>query len=326
MTGREDGRDARTAVVRIAIAMAVALSFSLGVYLILSSVTPVPQLISVSFMGVLPAAVSAFVAYVGDPFGTRPWKFYLSVPLWILAAVVVVGFFVLREGVICIVMLAPFWAASGIAGTWLTYLVRGRLKGNSSYGFTLLALPLLAIQAERAAPPPAPQTYTVTRDIVVEAPPEAIWPLLRGIPDVKPGEGRWNVSQDLLRIPRPLGASLSRDGVGAVRTGRWGEDIVFREAITQWRPGARIGWRFDFEGTTWGFQDKHLLPNSGYFRVTEGGYSLTPLGPNRTRVSLDTTYWLRTPVNAYSAVWGQLLLGDIESNLLALVKQRAERT
>lgn len=324
MSEQQGERRTRTAAVRIVVAVTVALAFSLGVYLILSSVQHVPALISFSFLLVLPAAVSAFIAYVADPFGERPLGFYLAVPAFVLVAVVVVGIVFLKEGVICVILLAPFWLASGTAGTWATHAIRRRLKGNTSYGFALLALPLLAMQAERAAPLPQPQTYTVSREIVVAATPEAIWPLLRGIPDVKPGEGRWNVSQDVLGIPRPLGAHLAGDGVGAERTGRWGQQIVFREVITQWRPDARIGWRFIFDDATWGFQDKHLKPNSSYFRVTEGGYSLEPLGANRTRLTLDTTYWVRTPVNAYSAAWGQLLMGDIENNLLALVKQRAE--
>jgi hypothetical protein len=40
---------------------------------------------------------------------------------------------------------------------------------------------------------------------------------------------------------------------------------------------------------------------------------------------LDTGYRMRTPVNGYAALWGELFLGDLEGNLLALVKQRAER-
>lgn len=324
MAEREEWRDARSAAIRITIAVSIALAFSLGVYLLLSSIKDMPALISFSFLLMLPAAVSAFVVYVADPFGERPFGFYMAAPAVILIAVVLLGFFVLKEGMICVVMLAPVWLASGTCGAWAMFAIRKRLKGNTSHAWVLLALPLLAIPAERAAPPPAPRTYTVARSIVVDASPDAIWPLLRGIPDVKPGEGRWNVSQDVLGIPRPLGARLSRDGLGAVRTGHWGQRIVFREAITQWRPGQRIGWRFVFDDATWGFQDKHLRPDSSYFRVTDGGYSLEPLGPGRTRLTLDTTYWVRTPVNGYSAIWGQFLMGDIEDNLLALVKQRAQ--
>ena len=41
-------------------------------------------------------------------------------------------------------------------------------------------------------------------------------------------------------------------------------------------------------------------------------------------MTLDTRYRIRTPVNAYSAWWGEVFLGDIHDNLLAVIKARAE--
>jgi hypothetical protein len=35
---------------------------------------------------------------------------------------------------------------------------------------------------------------------------------------------------------------------------------------------------------------------------------------------------MKTRLNGYAALWGELFLGDLESNLLALVKGRAEGT
>lgn len=102
--------------------------------------------------------------------------------------------------------------------------------------------------------------------------------------------------------------------------------VAFRERIVEWRPGERIDWRFIFARIDgWRFTDRHLIPDSAYFRVATGGYSLEPLGPGRTRLVIETRYWLRTPVNGYSALWGEIFLGDLENNLLALVKARAER-
>ncbi len=92
-----------------------------------------------------------------------------------------------------------------------------------------------------------------------------------------------------------------------------------------WEPDARISWRLIFDNIdAWGYTDQHLMPDSAYFRVTEGGYHIVPVGPHRIRVVLATAYWIRTPVNAYAALWGELFLGDLENNLLALVKQRAD--
>jgi hypothetical protein len=80
-------------------------------------------------------------------------------------------------------------------------------------------------------------------------------------------------------VPRPIGARLLRDCLGAERVARWQYGIGFREKITEWQPGRRIGWTFDFGGSRgWHFTDRHLRPDSDYFRVTSVGYTLAPLG------------------------------------------------
>lgn len=60
--------------------------------------------------------------------------------------------------------------------------------------------------------------------------------------------------------------------------------------------------------------------------MTTGGYDTQPLAPDLTRITLHTRYAVRTPVNAYAALWGEMFLGDLENNLLAVIKGRAERT
>lgn len=320
-------RRTRTATTRIGAATALALAFALGVYLLLEATRPVDGLVSFSFLLILPAAVCAFVAYVGDPFAERSRRTYLQIPLWILLAVVIVSLAVLREGVICIILLAPLWLVSGLVGVSITYAMRRR--GNTDgrlYCSALFLIPLAATQIEPYVPLPTAAAI-VSRSIVIHAPTADIWPLLRGIPDVQPGEGRWTVSQDVIGIPKPLGAHMVGDGIGADRFARWGHNIRFRERITRWQPGREIAWRFIFDDIAgWAYTDRHLMPDNGYFRVTTGGYRMEPLGDGRTRVTVYTRYRVTTPVNAYSRLWGELFLGDLENNLLAVVKQRAERT
>jgi hypothetical protein len=314
----------RGVALRLFSALSVAAAFGLGAYALLEATRPNNGLVSFSFLLVLPAAVTAFVAYVVDPWGERSFAQYLAIPFWLALVVVGLSIAVLREGVICVLILSPLWLGSGMVGSAITYRIMQMLHDGRRYCTALLVLPLAAMQIEPAIPLPE-TTVTVTRSIVIAAEASAIWKLLRGIPDVHPGEGRWNISQDVIGVPRPIGARLVGEGIGAERLAVWGHNISFKERITAWQPGVRIGWRFIFDNMDgWGYTDRHLLPKSAYFRVVEGGYRMVPLGAHRTRIILDTGYWIRTPVNAYSALWGELFLGDLENNLLALVKQRAE--
>jgi hypothetical protein len=308
---------------RAASAAAIALAYALGVYVLLESFRGAPGLVSIAFLVVQPAAICAFIAYLSDLGGTRKVTPYIMVPVWTALAVIAVSAVVLKEGVICMVILTPLWLISGMIGSLLTYRLRDRVASGKVFCSAALALPLLALQVEPLLPTPA-HDYVVSRSIVVAATPSRIWPLLRGIPDVHPDEGRWNISQDIIGVPRPLSARLFGEGLGAERLANWGAHVEFKERIVEWRENERIGWRFVFEGSRgWEFTDRHLYPDSTYFRVTTGGYSLRPVDAGHTLLTLETRYWIATPVNDYAALWGELFLGDLEDNLLALVKGRA---
>lgn len=318
-------RPMRPALVRIGAAFGVALAFCLAVYLLLEATRPDGGLIGFTFLLILPAAASAFVAYVADPWRERPLLSYLLVPLWILLAVLPFSIIFLREGTICVVILSPLWLVSGAAGAGITYAIRHRVSNDRNYCIALLTIPLVAMQVEPMIPLPQ-ANYTVSREVVVNATPAKIWPMLEGINTVRPDEGAWTFSQDVIGIPRPVGAKLIGKDVGADRLARWTYGINFRERITQWEINRKIGWRFVFDNINgWEFTDRHLMPTSRYYQVTDGGYTMTPINSHQTLVRLHTSYWVKTPVNAYSALWGEVFVGDLETNLLTLIKGRTEK-
>ena len=322
--GKIEIRDVRPVVIRIVAATATALAFCLAVYLLLEAVRPDSGLIGFSFLLVLPAAVSAFVAYVADPWRKRSLGAYLLVPLWILLAVIPFSIIFLREGTICVVILSPLWMASGMIGSGITYWARHKIRDGKKYCLTMFAIPLVSMQVEPMVILPVSH-FTVEREIIVNATPAEIWPMLEGIPDVRSGEGAWNFSQDIIGVPRPVGATLVGENVGADRMAKWTYGINFRERITQWQPNHSISWKFIFDNLDgWEFTDRHLLPSTHYYRVTDGGYTMTPINAAQTQVKIHTSYWVKTPINGYSALWGEVFVGDLENNLLALIKHRAE--
>lgn len=302
---------------------AFAAAFALGAYFLLQSFRGSAGVMGVAFLFVLPAAICGFLAYVFDPHGKRSRGQYMLIPLWVVLAVIAVSAIVLREGVICILMLSPAWLVAGMAGAEMAYRAKRVAVNDTAYCSAIIALPLLAMTLEPLIPVPT-STFTVTRSAVLDASASEIWPLVRGIPDVKPREGCWNLSQDVIGIPRPISARLIGDGMGAQRLAVWGSRIRFRETIVDWAQDRRIGWRFKFDDLAgWGMTDRHLLPDSPHFKVVSGGYDLQPLPGGRTRVTLHTDYRVTTLVNGYAGLWGELFLGDLENNLLALIRQRA---
>ena len=58
-------------------------------------------------------------------------------------------------------------------------------------------------------------------------------------------------------------------------------------------------------------------------RLTEGSYRLEKV-EGGTRLTLQTSYRLHTPVNAYLGLWGELFLQDFHGAVLDVIKARSE--
>ncbi len=310
---------------RLLAGFALALAIALSVYLLMSfSKAGNGAVASIWFLAVLPAFLSALICYIGDPRRTRGANFYWAVPAILVGLVDLASAIVLREGVVCLIMLSPIWLAGGWIGAFVLRAQRKRKFDPNVFRSTLLGLPLVLGVAESQVRF-APETITLTRQVVVHATPAEIWPYAVANAHIADTEGQWTFSQNIVGLPRPRATVMHGSGVGAVRTAYWGDHISFDEDITQWQPGRRLGWSFAFPNDSLqAYTDKHISPDGPFLKIDSGDYSLTPLGPDRTLLTLRTRYIAKTHVNAYAALWGEILLGDIESNVLAVVKHRAE--
>lgn len=300
------------------------MAICIGDYYLIESLNDNGVATSLSFLFVLPFVISAIICLISDPFGRAKIMHYIYTPMIMVGIAALISYFFLKEGIICIAMLSPLWLGAGMIGGLATRSLR-KLYGANRFGsFSLLLLPFIALWAEPLFPA-VEQTRTVSRSLVVKANPEQIWPLLKGVPDVHENEGRWNLTQDILGVPRPLGARLDHDGLGAARQARWAQDIRFSEVVTTWSPNRAIGWRFEFNGNkSWSKVDRHLSPDGTVLRIQTGGYRIEPLADGQSRVTLYTQYRMKTPLNDYASAWGEVFLGDMENNLLWLIKGRAE--
>ena len=276
--------------------------------------------VSVSILVGLPFCVGAIGRLLFKIFGIATGSNVTSAAIFMVLAVFFVGAVVLQEAIICMLMAAPFWVFSGWLGVFFMGLALHRNPNKPrANGAAFLLLPYAMLGAELHLQP-SPQTYSVSRSIVVDAPANAVHPLLSEMRDISPDEGRWNVSQDLLGVPRPVSAVVS----GNVRLARWQNDVSFEERIELDAP-SEMRWRFAFPNDSVSrHTDRHIAPDGAHLTIETGGYRLEPLPGDRVRLTLDTTYTARTSVNAYASLWGELILGDIQSNVLAIIRQRAE--
>lgn len=310
-------------VSRVAAGFVLAMAIALSVFVLMTATSSGSIWFgSVWFLGLLPAVLCAVICYVGDADLQRSRAFYWQVPVALAGLVCAASVFILREGVICLVMLSPIWLGSGWIGAFVMRSQRHR-RGRAVES-SFLIIPLLAGVMEAQIPLPH-ETVSVSRTVVIEASAHQIWPHAVSSRDISDDEGRWTVTHNLIGMPRPRDSITIGQGVGAVRTAYWGRSVNFEERLVTWEPGSRLGWDFRFTNTSvQDNTDRHIAPDGQFLTVDSGEYVLRPLTPTRTELTLTTRYIAKTHVNPYARLWGELMMGDIEQNVLTIIKDRAE--
>ena len=310
---------------RVASGFAFALAIAFSAYLLFNvSKAGGAWFASLWFLALLPAVLCALICYIGDPDQDRPASFYWRVPLVLVGIVDAGSFLLLREGVICLLMLSPIWIASGWVGALLLRSQRKGARHRRTLQSSLLIIPLLAGVVEAQVPRPHEQVL-LSRSILVRATPGEIWPYAVSNRWISPREGRWTITHNIIGVARPRATRVNGDGVGAVRTAYWGDHINFEERITDWTPGRKLGWRFDFANSSiQDYTDKHISPDGEFLKIDTGDYTIRPIAPGVTRLTLNTRYIAMTHVNLYARLWAELLLGDTQDNVLTIIRDRAE--
>ncbi len=279
----------------------------------------------------LPYVLGALIAFITAPNGTTRKGHYIWMPTLLVPLVLIVGGAIVREGIVCLIMALPLWLPAAIGGS---FTVKRLMKRYAQPGIDLssfdvhiaLALPVVLFLSDMFVPQPV-SDYRVERSIVLNAQPEDIWPHLLKMDHIASREGRWNLTQNAMRIPRPVSAIVTGEGAGAIRHAAWNDDITFEEHIFDWQDGRQLRWTFHFPNDSVHMKtDRHLAPDGHHLRIQEGGYTLQPLGNGQTRLVLHTAYQAQTPLNFYAALWGEVFLGDIQSNILAIIETRTTRT
>ncbi len=251
------------------------------------------------------------------------WSTALLLPWASVAIAVSITLFSGHEGVICALMALPLMLGSASAGGALALIARSmssRAMGIAAVGSALL--PLGAARLEQSTPPPL-ELRTTRNTIDIEARSEAVWREIARVRAIDPADLPWRVSH-LFGFPRPIEATLSHEGVGAVRKASFERGLVFTETVTTWEPLARLAFTIVADPVPPEALDEHVTIGGPYFDVLEGEYRLEVLAPDRVRLHLSSEHRLSTRFNAYAGWWSDLVMSDIQGAILEVVKARAE--
>jgi Polyketide cyclase / dehydrase and lipid transport len=279
---------------------------------------------SFGYVFVLPWVLGYVTATSLAP-GRRWWQSGLAAMASVCLSLVValaVGW----EGSICLVMAAPVYLPLALLGG----LVGHRVRRSDAYGarqhFALIALVTLPLGS--AAIESRALTDERLRDvhdsIEIAATPEAVWPFIARVAAItEPQESPffW------LGFPKPVEATLSFEGVGGVRHARFERGLTFIETVHTWDPPRALGFGIEVDPahTPLTTLDAHVTVGGRYFDVLDGAYRIEPIGPRRVRLHLTSRHRISTHFNAYTALWSDALMSEIQSNILRVLKGRVER-
>lgn len=282
---------------------------------------------SIGFLCVVPLAVGAIAVTLGDRAGQRSPLYWFLAP-WLPTLALFVTVFVLAwEGALCLVMAAPIvFAAASLGGLMagLVLFVRRRHVDARRATLGLALLPFVVAPIESRRPQPD-ALRDVETGAVIEADAATVWRQVVRVPAIGVDEQRRSFFH-AIGIPRPLEATLDRDGVGGLREASFHGGIRFRERVSEWQPERRLGFTISVVpgSVTPYVLDEHVRVGGEHFDVLYGRFRLEPLGPRRTRLRLESRHRLTTRFNAYAGVWSDAVMRDLQEGICDVIRRRSE--
>ena len=245
-----------------------------------------------------------------------PW-----VPTLLVVAVsVLIGW----EGSICIVMALPILLLGATIGGYIGSI---RALRRWSARSIVVAMPFLVAPLEQRVEARTQWIETVS-EITIVAPVAAVWPLVVSVDSIRPDEQRPALYTSI-GFPRPISATISGSGVGAIRAARFERGLVFTETVTRWEPERLLSFSIDpnTESIPPTTLDPHVTIGGPFFDVLTGTYELHPTdGGRATRLVLRSQHRVSTRFNFYAVLWVDRVMASIQQNILRVHKARAEHS
>jgi len=162
----------------------------------------------------------------------------------------------------------------------------------------------------------------VENSVTVHASPEAVWRQIVRVPAIQESEQSFSPLH-LLGLPRPVEATLSFEGIGAVRHASFERGLVFVETVNEWRPDQSIGFSIVRDRTSPPPEPLGAIGGPA-FDMLSGRYEIEPLPDGRVVLHLSSAHRLTTRFNWYAGTWTEPIMSELQRYILAIVKARAE--
>ncbi len=287
---------------------------------VLSEAKTVLTVMSISFMIFGPLLIGYFTIRSMN----RRDLSALQAFLWPFASVILgclVTLLFKYEGLICIVMYLPVGLIlSGIGGL----IARAKLNTGRKMNLALLVLPLATHVFENNISF-SPQQHQVQNSIAINGSAAKVWDEIKSVKTITRSELA-NSWVHEIGFPRPLDAEIDVERVGGVRTARFERGLVFNETVDEWKPDERLSFRIDVDPKDIPptALDEHVTIGGPFFDVLHGTYQIEKNSDGTLTLKLESQFRLSTHFNFYASLWTDLIMHQIQSDILSVIKQRVE--
>ena len=232
---------------------------------------------------------------------------------------------VAMEGLICILMAAPFAVCLAVLGGFLGYAIQSArwLRGGTPAALSIALLLTPAFFSVEYFVKPQASTFVVKSAMEVNAPPERVWKEVVAFAEIAPPK------ELIFRagVAYPIRADIYGHGVGAVRHCVFSTG-PFVEPIEVWDEPRLL--RFSVAANPAPLNEltpyAHIEPPHlhGYFESHKGQFLLTELPGGRTRLEGMTWYTHSMWPEAYWHLWSDYIIHRIHLRVLNHIKSRVE--
>ena len=280
--------------------------------------------LSLSLLVIVPLVTAGIAGFLSARAG-RTLSQSIGAAFLTLTAILTILGFAAMEGVICILMAAPFVGLLGIIGALLGHWL-ATLTSRPAYQVQSAAwLAVIVCAVGESVTPPAPLEDVVTSEVIINATPSQVWKQLKDIRDLPaPTEPLF-----VLGVAHPVETYvIGEGGVGAERICRLSTGDM-PERITVWKPEQELQFvvldtpATMREATFFGrnLEAAHL---HGTYVSLEGGFRLEALPNGQTRLTGNSRYLLTITPASYWNLWTRQIVSQVQLRVMNHVKAKAE--
>lgn len=233
-------------------------------------------------------------------------------------AILLLGLIVFAiEGLICILMAAPFALFLTWLGAAIGHTITETTPNQSIPSIVVLfmLIPLVAFKENKMVPAIQP----VTTKVVIKASPEIVWKNVVVFPDLNPP------SEFIFKagISYPIKARIDGSGVGAIRYCQFNTGD-FIEPITKWEENKLLAFNVKEqpvplrEISLWDVKSPHL---HDYFVSTQGEFRIKELANGMVQLEGTTWYYQNIKPGFYWNLWANMIIHKIHKRVLTHIKE-----